>query len=123
MVGESKTRFASRLRSRRSLYLAAHQGSEAAAEFRKILDHRGIVSNEPIGVLAHLQLGRAYALQGDPPQSSRGLSGFPHVVERRRPGHSRPETSQGGIHEATVNLHNRAFSCCSKAEVLEGTQR
>jgi eukaryotic-like serine/threonine-protein kinase len=46
-------------------YLAAHQGKEAAAEFQKILDHRGIVLNEPIGALAHLQLGRAYALQGD----------------------------------------------------------
>ncbi len=46
-------------------YLAAHRGSEAAAEFQKILDHRGIVLNEPIGVLAHLQLGRAYSLQGD----------------------------------------------------------
>lgn len=46
-------------------YLSAHQGREAAAEFQKILDHRGIVLNEPIGALAHLQLGRAYALQGD----------------------------------------------------------
>jgi eukaryotic-like serine/threonine-protein kinase len=46
-------------------YLAAHQGSEAAAEFQKILDHRGIAGNEPIGALAHLQLGRAYAMQGD----------------------------------------------------------
>jgi eukaryotic-like serine/threonine-protein kinase len=46
-------------------YLAAHQGSEAAVEFQRILDHRGIVLNEPIGALAHLQLGRAYALQGD----------------------------------------------------------
>ena len=46
-------------------YLAAHRGSEAAKEFQKILDHRGIVLNEPIGALAHLQLGRAYALQGD----------------------------------------------------------
>jgi tetratricopeptide (TPR) repeat protein len=46
-------------------YLAAHQGSEAAAEFQKILDHRGIVLNEPIGALAHLGLARAYALQGD----------------------------------------------------------
>src|SRR5262249_35124202 len=45
-------------------YLAAHQGHEAAAEFQKILDHRGIVLNEPIGALAHLQLGRAYELQG-----------------------------------------------------------
>jgi serine/threonine protein kinase len=46
-------------------YLAAHKGSEAAAEFQKILDHRGIVLNEPIGALAHLGLARAYALQGD----------------------------------------------------------
>jgi serine/threonine protein kinase/tetratricopeptide (TPR) repeat protein len=46
-------------------YLARHQASEAAAEFQKILDHRGIVLNETIGALAHLQLGRAYALQGD----------------------------------------------------------
>jgi eukaryotic-like serine/threonine-protein kinase len=46
-------------------YLGAHQGGAAAAEFQKILDHRGIVLNEPIGALAHLGLGRAYALQGD----------------------------------------------------------
>jgi eukaryotic-like serine/threonine-protein kinase len=46
-------------------YLAEHQGSRAAAEFQKILDHRGVVLNEPIGALAHLQLGRAYAMQGD----------------------------------------------------------
>jgi eukaryotic-like serine/threonine-protein kinase len=46
-------------------YLAAHQGSQAAAEFQKILDHRGIVWNSPIGALAHLQLGRAYAMQDD----------------------------------------------------------
>ena len=46
-------------------YLAAHQGREAAAEFQKILDHRGIVLNEPIGALAHLQLAHAYSLQGN----------------------------------------------------------
>jgi eukaryotic-like serine/threonine-protein kinase len=46
-------------------YLGAHQGSEAAAEFQKILDHRGIVLNEPIGALAHLEIGRAYAMSGD----------------------------------------------------------
>ena len=45
--------------------VAAHQYAEAAAEFRKILDHRGIVSADPIGALAHLQLGRAFALSGD----------------------------------------------------------
>lgn len=46
-------------------YLAAHQGAEAAGEFQKILNHRGIVLTDPIGALAHLQLGRAYALAGD----------------------------------------------------------
>ena len=45
---------------RGEVYLAAHQGSEAAAEFQKILDHRGVVRNEPIGALAHLGLARAY---------------------------------------------------------------
>jgi eukaryotic-like serine/threonine-protein kinase len=46
-------------------YLAARRGSEAAAEFQKILDHRGLVLNQSIGALAHLGLGRAYVLQGD----------------------------------------------------------
>jgi len=45
--------------------LAAHQSSEAAAEFRKILDQRGVVLNEPIGALARLGLARAYTLEGD----------------------------------------------------------
>jgi predicted Zn-dependent protease len=46
-------------------YLSARQGSEASAEFRKILNHRGIVANDPIGALAHLGLARSYLLQGD----------------------------------------------------------
>jgi tetratricopeptide (TPR) repeat protein len=46
-------------------YLAAHQGAQAATEFQKIVDHRGIVVSDPIGALAHLQLGRAFALSGD----------------------------------------------------------
>ena len=46
-------------------YLAAQSSAQAAAEFQKILAHRGIVLNEPIGALAHLELGRAYALSGD----------------------------------------------------------
>ena len=46
-------------------YLDARKGGEAAAEFQKILDHRGLVLNQPIGALAHLGLGRAYVLQGD----------------------------------------------------------
>jgi eukaryotic-like serine/threonine-protein kinase len=56
--------------------LAAHQGNEAAAEFQKILDHRGIVLNEPIGALAHLQLGRAYAMQGDTAKAKAAYQDF-----------------------------------------------
>ena len=44
-------------------YLAGRRGNEAAAEFQKILDHPGVVLNEPIGALAHLGLARAYALE------------------------------------------------------------
>jgi hypothetical protein len=36
--------------------------AEAAAEFQKVLGHRGIVGLDPIGALAHLQLGRMFAL-------------------------------------------------------------
>ena len=57
-------------------YLAAHQGSEAAAEFQKILDHRGLVLNQPIGPLAHLGLARAYVLQGDTAKAKTAYQDF-----------------------------------------------
>ncbi len=57
-------------------YLAAHQGSEAATEFQKVLDHRGLVLNRPIGALAHLGLGRAYVLQGDVPRARAAYQDF-----------------------------------------------
>jgi eukaryotic-like serine/threonine-protein kinase len=50
-------------------FLASHQGAQAAAEFQKIVDWRGVVGNEPIGALAHLGLARSYALAGDPAKS------------------------------------------------------
>jgi eukaryotic-like serine/threonine-protein kinase len=46
-------------------YLASHRGQEAASEFQKFMDHRGLIANCPLGALAHLQLGRAYAMSGD----------------------------------------------------------
>ena len=45
-------------------YLLLRRGVEAAAEFQRILDHRGIVINCPLGALARLGLARAYFLQG-----------------------------------------------------------
>jgi eukaryotic-like serine/threonine-protein kinase len=46
-------------------YLAMHQGTQAAAEFQKILDHPGIAYSDPVGALARLQIARAYAMSGD----------------------------------------------------------
>jgi Tfp pilus assembly protein PilF len=46
-------------------YLSAKQGIAAATEFRKILDHPGVIACQPIGSLAHLGLARAYAISGD----------------------------------------------------------
>jgi ATP/maltotriose-dependent transcriptional regulator MalT len=54
---------------RGNAYLATHQSASAAGEFQEILDHYGVVGNEPIGALAHLGLARAYALSGDAPKA------------------------------------------------------
>jgi eukaryotic-like serine/threonine-protein kinase len=51
-------------------YLAAGQGKEAAAEFQKILDHRGIVWNCWTGALAHLGMARANAMQAKTSQGA-----------------------------------------------------
>jgi eukaryotic-like serine/threonine-protein kinase len=57
-------------------YLAARQGREAAVEFQKILDHRGIVVSDPLGALAHLQIGRAYAMEGGTTQAKAAYQDF-----------------------------------------------
>ena len=56
--------------------IAAHRYAEAAAEFQKILDHRGIVGLDPIGALAHLQLGRVFALSGDKTKAKAAYEAF-----------------------------------------------
>ena len=43
---------------------------------RKILDHRGIVVSDPLGTLAHWQLGRAYAMQGDTAKAKAAYQDF-----------------------------------------------
>jgi hypothetical protein len=57
-------------------FLTAQQGSAASAEFQKILDHRGVVLNEPIGALAHLQIGRAHVLRGDTAKAKAAYQDF-----------------------------------------------
>jgi eukaryotic-like serine/threonine-protein kinase len=57
-------------------YLALKQGAEAGNEFQKILDHASVVGNQPLGALAHLGLGRAYALAGDSTKSKAAYQDF-----------------------------------------------
>jgi tetratricopeptide (TPR) repeat protein len=57
-------------------YLAAKQGAAAGNEFQKILDHAGLVGNEPLAALAHLGLARAYALAGDSAKSKTAYQDF-----------------------------------------------
>jgi eukaryotic-like serine/threonine-protein kinase len=57
-------------------YLAAKQGTAAAAEFQKLLDHRGLVSNCITGALAHVGLARSYALAGDSAKSRTAYQDF-----------------------------------------------
>jgi tetratricopeptide (TPR) repeat protein len=57
-------------------FLAAHDGASAAVEFQKFLDHRGIVVNFPLGPLAHLGLGRAYAMSGDTARAKAAYQDF-----------------------------------------------
>jgi eukaryotic-like serine/threonine-protein kinase len=46
-------------------YLAIGDGSKAAAEFQKFIDHPGVVLNSPLGAVARLGQARAYARGGD----------------------------------------------------------
>jgi serine/threonine protein kinase/tetratricopeptide (TPR) repeat protein len=57
-------------------FLLSHNGAAAVVEFQKILDHRGIVQNGVTGALAHLQIGRAYALAGDTAQAKGAYQDF-----------------------------------------------
>ena len=57
-------------------FLDAGQGAQAAVEFQKVLDHRGIVVSDPIGALAHLQLARAFAVSGDKIKSKAAYTDF-----------------------------------------------
>jgi len=86
-------------------YLAAGGGQEAAAEFQKVLNHRGVVLADPIGALAHVHLGRAYALSGDNAKAKSAYEGSsrsgrtPTPTSRfsSKPGRNTPSCSERGI--------------------------
>ena len=57
-------------------YLQAKRGVEAAAEFQKIVDHRGISPPASEHSLAKLGLGRAFALTGDTAKAKAAYQDF-----------------------------------------------
>jgi serine/threonine protein kinase/tetratricopeptide (TPR) repeat protein len=61
---------------RGQINLAQQKGTEAAAEFQKILDHRGSQPTSPIYSLAHLGLARAAALNGDTARARQAYQNF-----------------------------------------------
>jgi serine/threonine protein kinase/tetratricopeptide (TPR) repeat protein len=58
------------------IYLHAGDGSKAAAEFQRILDHRGVQPTSPLYPLAHVQQARAYVLSGDQPKARKAYQDF-----------------------------------------------
>jgi len=61
---------------RGQIYLRQKAGNEAAAEFQKILDHRGIEPSSPLYPLAHLGLARASVLSGDTAKARKEYQDF-----------------------------------------------
>ena len=92
-------------------YLRLHDGAKAAAEYQKILDHRGIAPSMPLYTLARLGLGRAYATARGQGQGQSGLSGLLCGLERRRPRCAYPEGSKGRIRQTAVTAVWGGHSC------------
>jgi hypothetical protein len=76
--------------TRGEVYLAARQGTEAAAEFQTILEHRGILVSDPVGAQARLQLARAFPLSGDTAKAKSAYQDFLTLWKDARSRHSRP---------------------------------
>jgi serine/threonine protein kinase/tetratricopeptide (TPR) repeat protein len=72
--------------ARGNAYLALHKGSEAAAEFQKIVDHPGVALNSITAALAKLGLARAYALEGDPAKARVAYQDFFALWKDADPG-------------------------------------
>jgi eukaryotic-like serine/threonine-protein kinase len=73
-LGGNRTMYPAYIRGQ--AYLMSKQGKEAAAEFQKLLDHRGIMCNFILGALAHLQLARAQTLMGDVASARKSYQDF-----------------------------------------------
>src|ERR1700675_235212 len=71
---------------RAEAYLSAQQGPAAAAQFQKILDHRGLLWNCATGALAHLGLARAYGMRSDTAKARAAYQDFLALWKDADPG-------------------------------------
>jgi hypothetical protein len=94
------------------IYVAEHQGSAAADEFQKILDHSGVVVNEPLGALAHSP--RLPAI-GRHRQSDKCISRFLRPLERRRPRYSHHYRCRIRIREVEIIWTSSSRPSCVRA--------
>jgi tetratricopeptide (TPR) repeat protein len=66
--------------------LSLRRYPDAAAEFQKILTHRGITGMDPIGALAHWRLGRAFAMSGEKTKAKAAYQSFLTIWKNADPG-------------------------------------
>ena len=91
---------------------------EAAAEFQKILNHRGIAPVSPLYPLSHLGLARAYALSGDSAKSRRMYQDFfalwKDAIERYRrlPGRAAIDAVRDHDVKVGPGLLIKGVVCC-----------
>ena len=67
-------------------YLALNQGARAAAEFQKILDHKGLTVGDPVRAMALLQLGRSCVRAGDTAKAKASYQQFLNLWKDADPG-------------------------------------
>ena len=94
--------FAAYLRGER--YLAAHQTTEAAAEFQKIIDHYGLVLGDPLGAMARLRLAQAYSMEGNSEKAKGAWGELLKVWKDADPDLRDRQAGQGGGGEDAVKF-------------------
>jgi hypothetical protein len=87
---------------RAEAYLTLHEGTRAAAEFQKFIDHRGVVGNFSWGALARLGLARAYVLQRNPVKARSAYQDFLTLWQDADPDVPVLKQAKGGVREAAL---------------------
>ena len=67
-------------------YLEGHRASESITEVQKVLGHPSVVFSDPVGALAHVQLGRAYSRMGDKTKAKSSYEKFLTLWKDADPG-------------------------------------